>query len=148
MKHFLQVLIAVTIVAFGAGPATAASTEPDTAQVSALRVMQGLLKTGKYAEFSREWCHPHLQQQLPGGSSEWLKSANGKAVVRLYADVIRAIDAKAGPDTLIARPQTRPDQYEFILVAIRNQSPAARTGAQWHLELQLHQGRWKLMDTD
>lgn len=79
---------------------------------------------------------------------EWMRSEQGKAVVRLYAEVLRAVDAGAAPDVLIAQPQAQPDQYEFILVAVRKKNAAERAGSQWHLELQLHGGKWKLLDTD
>ena len=108
-----------------------------------------MLKAGKYEEFYRDWCHPHLQEQL--GSKEFVESMKsdwGKAVVRLYADVIRAIDTKAGLDTLYAGAQKQKDQYEFILVAARKQQATGRSNTQWHLEIQLHEGKWKLMDTD
>lgn len=108
-----------------------------------------MLAAGKFEEFYRDWCHPHLQQQLTSKQFvEWMKTDKGKADVRLYADVLRAIDTKAGPDVLIAQAQEQKDQYEFILVATSKQRLAGRSGAQWHLEIQLHEGKWKLMDTD
>lgn len=127
----------------------AAAAEKESPQVTAVRSMHSMLAVGKYEEFYRDWCHPHLQQQLSSKEFvEWMKSDKGKADVQLFADVVRAIDTKAGPDVLIAQAQKENDQYEFILVATSKQKLAGRSGAQWHLEIQLHEGKWKLMDTD
>jgi hypothetical protein len=141
-------IITITTVAVLLAIASAAA-EKDTAQVAAIRSMHAALVTGKYADFYRDWCHPHLREQLTVEEfDKWMASEKGKAILKLYADVIRAIDTKAGPDVLISRAQDKPDQYEFILVALRKTSASDRAGAQWHLELQLHEGKWKLMDTD
>ena len=147
MIKSLQIVAMATHLAFISTPAAAA--EKESAQVAAVRSMHSVLAAGKYQEFYRDWCHPHLQRQLGAKEfAEWMKSDKGKAVVRLYASVIGAIDTKAGSDTLIARAEEQKDKYEFILVATGKQNAADRAGAQWHLEIQLHEGKWKLMDTD
>jgi len=42
---------------------TVASAE-ETVQAKAVRAMQKALKEGDYKAFYRDWCHPHLQEQL------------------------------------------------------------------------------------
>ena len=118
-------------------------------QVSAVRSMHAALVKGDYAAFYREWCHPNLQLQLSSEQFvEWITSDRGKPVARLCADIIKAAEGKARPEELVAQPQEQADRYEFILVSERRKSRTERAGAQWHLELQLHEGKWKLLDTD
>lgn len=120
-----------------------ARAQKETEQVAAIKSMHAALAAGKYSEFYRDWCHPHWQQQISVEMfAESMRLGRAKTITRLYADVIRAIDAQAGPEVLIACAQDQADQYEFILVSQR------WSGALWHLELQLHEGKWKLMDTD
>ena len=126
-----------------------ARAEGDSPQLAATRAMHAALKTADYATFYRDWCHPHIQEQLTAAEFvEWMKSEKGAAIARLIADVLAAIDGKAGAEVVVAQAQDKPEQYEYILVQVRKKSPPERKGAQWHLELQLHDGQWKLMDTD
>ncbi len=146
MKSLAILTIAASIAL--AVPRTLAE-EKEPAQVTAIKSMHGMLTAGKYGDFYRDWCHPHLQGQLSAEAfGLWMQSDKGKAVVALYAEVIRGVDSKAGADVLIAQPQAEKNQYEFILAAVRKQKSFERAGAQWYLEIQLHEGKWKLVDTD
>lgn len=58
--------------------------------------------------------------------------------------MLKAVDEKADKAVLIAGPQQSKDEYEFILVKVKQKS----AGKQWHLELKLEKDKWKLLDTD
>jgi len=124
-------------------------TDRDTPQVAAIRSIHSALLKGDHAAIYVDWCHPHLQKQLD--ENEFVKGMEsdfGKAVTQLFTDVLKAVDEKAGPDEVLAQPQEEEDQYEFILVPLEKQGRGRPRGVLWHLELQLHKGKWKLMDVD
>lgn len=117
--------------------------------VAATRTINKLLVDGKFEEIYREWCHPHLQKQIDEGKfTESMKEDFGKGVIKLFADVVKAIDDKAGPEVIVAQPEEEKEQYEFILTKVKKDNPIGQKGSPWHIELQLHGGKWKLMDTD
>ncbi len=121
----------------------------DTPQVAAVRAMRAVLAKGDYAGFYRDWCHPHIAAQVTAEEFVGhMKSDKGREIIRLYAEVLKHVDAKVGPEALIARPEEKEGQYEFILVSVKALSRGKRATQQWHLELGLHDGKWKLMDTD
>lgn len=121
----------------------------ESPQITTVRSINKLLAAGKFEEVYRDWCHPHIQEQV--GKEEFVESMNedfGKGVVRLFADVIKAIDDKSGPEVLVAQTQEDKDEYEFVLPQVRKDNPFGGKGNPWHIELKLHDGKWKLMDTD
>ena len=125
------------------------TSHQETPQVLALRDMQKILLKGQYEKFYREWCHPHLTKQLTLNEFVvYMKSEEGHAIVALYQDVLKAVDDASGPEILISQPEKDDGQYEFILVVIKKLSSKERNKKQWHLELQLDNGIWKLLDTD
>ena len=121
----------------------------ESPQVAAARNINKLLVAGKFEEVYRDWCHPHLQEQIDKEEFvDSMKEDFGKGVIRLFANVIKAIDDKAEPDVIVAQPQEDQDEYEFILTKVKENNPIGRKGSPWHIELKLHNGKWKLMDTD
>ena len=127
-----------------------ADVRQDTHRIAAIRQMREILKKEDYRAFYQEHCHPHLHKQIEINAFERLMSTpRGEAMgIKLFNEVLDAVDGKADDKVLIARPQAEKDEYEFILVKVRDQLPAERKGRQWHLELKLDEGKWKLMDTD
>jgi hypothetical protein len=134
---------------FATGFSARADEAKETVQISAARTINGLLVAGKFEEVYRDWCHPHLQEQVDKeGFVESMNEDFGKSVIKVFADVAKAIDEKAGADVLVAQPQEDEDEYEFILVMVRKNNPFGKKGSPWHIELKLHDGKWKLMDID
>jgi hypothetical protein len=121
----------------------------ESPQISAARTINKLLVAGKFEDVYRDWCHPHLQKQVDKeGFVEAMTEDFGKGVIKIFADVVKAIDDKAGPDVIVAQPQEDKDEYEFILAKVKKNNPIGRKGNPWHIELKLDEGKWKLMDTD
>ena len=119
----------------------------ETPQTTALRVMQKVLREKDWAGFYEKHAHPHLKDQLDlERFRKFMDGDKGKAIVTLFDEVLKAVDDKADESVLIARhnPENK-DEYEYILVKVQKSD---RKGRQWHLELQLDGGQWKLMDTD
>ena len=128
---------------------TPLDTQQDAPQAAAVRAMHAVLTKGDYAAFYRDWCHPHLTGRLTAEEfTEGMRSDKGTELIRLCAEVLKAVDENAGREVLIARPQEEEGQYELILMSLKGTDRAERSDRQWHLELQLHDGKWKLMDTD
>jgi len=121
----------------------------DIAQVAAVRSMSALLQKGEFVKFYKDWGHPHLQKQLTAEKfAAGMKKDRGKHTLQLFADVIKMIDEKAGKDQFLAQKQESGDEYEFVLVKLKDMSRDERKGRQWHIELKLHEGKWKVMDVD
>lgn len=119
----------------------------DSAQTAALRAMQAALKDRNWTLLHEKHCHPNLQAQIDlERFKKFMDGDKGKAIVDLFGEVLKAVDDKADEQTLIARPQEKKDEYEYILVKV--QRDPDRKGRQWHLELKLDGGQWKLLDTD
>jgi len=118
-----------------------------SAQESAIRSMNSLIKKKQYSELYRNWCHPHLAEQINEPDFiKYMSSTKGKEIDQLFTDVIAAIDNKADKDILISQMKidAKPPSYEYILTKLKHN----KIGFQWHLELQEDNGMWKLMDTD
>lgn len=144
MKTMLALLFALV-----PGFTALAAEAGETPQMAAARTINKLLLGGKFEELYRDWCHPHLRKQLDEDEfSEAMKGDFGKAVTKLFAEVIKAVDDEAGPEVVVARLQEDEDEYEFILKSARENSYRGKRGTLWHLELKLHDGKWKLMDAD
>lgn len=134
-------------LAFAITSVTAA--EADQAAIAATKTMHQLLEAGKFEEVYRDWCHPHLQKQMDAVKfAGWMKSEKGKKVIQLFADIIKAMDEKAGPEVVVAQPEEDKNQYEFILTGVKSRNPIGQKGSEWHLELEFHDGKWKFMDVD
>ena len=158
-------LVAASVVAIATGcepsvggpaavPEAARARPQDSPQLAAVRTMAGLLEKADFEKLYNEWCHPDLQRQLTiERFVDHMRSHRGTAIVQLYRDVLLAADSGAPETVMVARPQERdgPDRYEFVLIETRKRrraNPFERRGPQWHLELGLNDGRWKLVDTD
>ncbi|RMF43487.1 MAG: hypothetical protein D6753_04995 [Planctomycetota bacterium] len=113
----------------------------------AVEAINKLLAKKEFRTLYRTYCHKYLRDQIGEAEFiEFMKGEPGAAIVQLFAEVQKAIKDKNGKDVLIARRQERKDEYEFILVQVK-QMPS-RPGQQWHLELKKEDGKWKLLDTD
>ena len=113
----------------------------------AVKAMNSLLVKQDFKTLYKKHCHKHLRDQLGEAEFvEYMKSDRGIAIVQLFAKVQSAIKNNKGDDFLIARPQEKKDEYEFILVHVEKLS--SRKGQQWHLELKREDNQWKLTDTD
>jgi ABC-type transporter MlaC component len=144
MKTIITTLLTL-VFAFSAS----ADEANESPQISAARTINKLLVAGKFEDVYRDWCHPHLQKQVDKeGFVKSMKEAFGKGVIKIFADVVKAIDDRAGPDVIVAQPQEDKDEYEFILAKVRKNNPIGSKGSPWHIELKLDEGKWKLMDTD
>jgi thiol-disulfide isomerase/thioredoxin len=120
-----------------------------TPQLKAVEQMYSVLLKKDFASFYTDWCHPCLKEQIDKQHFiKWMQSNKGKAVIALYTEIIKAINNNSDQDVLITRLEEIKDEYEFILVKIKAKSYTERAGAQWHLELQRHEDKWKLKDTD
>lgn len=118
-----------------------------SAQESAIRSMDSLIKKKQLSELYLKWCHPHLAEQLSEANFIiYMNSTKGEKIGQLFTDVIAAIDNNAGKDILISQMQNdeKAPSYEYILTKLKHN----KIGFQWHLELQEENGIWKLMDTD
>ncbi|ADB14961.1 hypothetical protein Psta_0266 [Pirellula staleyi DSM 6068] len=136
--------VAAMLVAFAADPTNNAATHTP---VGAVEAMNAILIKQDFAAFYDNHCHQHLRGQIDKKRFvDYMKSEAGAAIIKLFADVHAAITQKAGEDVLIARKSDKPDKYEFCLVQV--ESLPARKGQQWHLELQIEDDQWKLVDTD
>ncbi|MBI5359376.1 MAG: hypothetical protein HZA48_02205 [Planctomycetes bacterium] len=142
---YLFAILAISIM-ISCTTVTPQDTPQNTAQVAAIRAMHGMLMKGDFVVFYRDWCHQHIAKQLTTEEfSEFMRSNKGKEVLRLFTEVLKAADEKAETDVLIARPEDEEGQYEFILKMSQEER---RGGRRWHIELQWHDGKWKLLDTD
>jgi hypothetical protein len=132
------------------GLSALASNVEESPQIAATRSINKLLEAGKFEEVYRDWCHPHLQKQVEEKEFiESMKEDYGKGIIKLFADVIKAIDDKSGPDVVVAQPQEDKDEYEFVLTkGKKDNNTFGGRRSPWHIELKLHDGKWKLMDTD
>ena len=116
-------------------------------QVAAVRTVAKLLAEKNWAKVYADHSHPHVQKQMTAAEFEaTLTGPKGKPMIDVFSDVLKAVDEKAGPDVLLAQPQKDVDEYEFILVKVK--ALPNRMGRQWHLELKLDGGVWKILDTD
>ena len=141
--------VITTLLTFVLNFSALADETKESVQISATRKMNELLVLGKFEEVYRDWCHPHLQGQFDKeGFVESMKKDWGKDVLKVFSDVVKAINDKAGPDVLVAQFQEDKDEYQFILVQVRKNNWVASKGSPWHIELKLHDGKWKLMDID
>ena len=112
-----------------------------------VKAMNSLLVKKDFKTLYKKHCHKHLRDQLSEAEFvKYMKSDRGIAIVQLFAKVQSAIKNDKGDDFLIARPQEKKDEYEFILVHVEKLS--SRKGQQWHLELKREDNQWKLTDTD
>jgi len=121
----------------------------DTKQTpaDAVATMNFMLASGDFTESYMSHCHKHLRDQIDeNGFVKFMQSPRGKAIVDLFAAVEAAVKRKSGQDVVVAQRQENADEYEFILVQVKERFP--RDGEQWHLELKIEDGEWKLMDTD
>lgn len=144
----MRSIIAI-LLTFALGLFALAGELAEAPQIAAARSINKLLEAGKFEEVYRDWCHPHLQKQVDKeGFAESMKGDFGKGVIKLFADAIKAIDEKAGPDVIVAQQQKDQDEYEFILTKVKKSNPIGSKGSPWHIELKLDVGKWKLMDTD
>lgn len=143
-----QLVLRVSLAVASSLAFTSLALGDDSPQVSAVRAFQRVASGNDWATLYADHCHPHIQMQVTAdGFVKVMDSDKGKAIVALFEDVLAAVDSKADAATLISQPTPdRENEYEFILVKVR-QKPT-RKGQQWHLELKLDQGSWKLMDTD
>ncbi|MFT5467431.1 MAG: hypothetical protein ACI8UO_002535 [Verrucomicrobiales bacterium] len=145
MKPICRILLLFTILTVMSAPDLLRAEEIE--QAKSIRSMNQMLADGKFVEFHGQWCHPHLQRQL--GAEEFadsMKEPFGKAVIQLFAETVKLLDAKAGEDKLIAQPQEEDGEFEFVLVEVKGL--AERGDRLWHLELGLHEGKWRLRDVD
>jgi hypothetical protein len=144
MKTIVTALLTL-VFAFSAS----AEVAKESPQITAARTINKLLVEGKFEEVYRDWCHPHLQKQVDkDGFNELMKEDFGKGLIKIFADVVKAIDDKSGPDVIVAQPQEDKDEYEFILAKVKKNNSIGSKGSPWHIELKLDEGKWKLMDTD
>lgn len=133
----------------GSGSVGSALKEEDTPQVKALRAMQKVIKDKDWGKLYTDFAHPHLREQLDLDKFKaFMNGPKGQPVADVFDEVLKAVDSKADKTVLLAQPQEKEGEYEFILVKLKNLPPAERKGRQWHLELGLDDGRWKLLDTD
>ncbi len=141
----MRTLLAIAI-SLAAPPETEDGDKTPTVSET-VAVMNSLFVKREFGEFYKTQCHKHLRDQVDEQEFiECMKGKDGAAILNLFSEVLDAIKQQKGEDVLIARPQDDPDEYEFILVQVRDSR--SRGGRQWHLELKKEDGRWKLMDTD
>lgn len=121
----------------------------DSAQISVLRQMRSVLADQKYTSFYEVYCHPHVQSQLTSTQfEEWMVSEKGTSLLRLYDEVLAANDENSPEREMVAQPEKEDGKYEFILPKVRDSNTLAEQNRFWHIELQLDDGSWKLMDLD
>ena len=125
----------------GADESAAAPKTP----AGAIETMHEVLEKKDYRAFYQHHCHAHLRRQLAEDRFvQDMQGDMGTQVIKLMAAVNEAIAQKLGPETLIARPQDDPEEYEFILPKARRATEAML----WHIELKKENGVWKLKDVD
>lgn len=116
-------------------------------QVAAVRTVAKLLAEKNWAKVYADHTHPKTKERMTAEEfAATLSGPKGKPMIEIFGDVLKAVDEKAGPDVLLAQPQKDVDEYEFILVKVK--ALPNRMGRQWHLELKLDGGAWKVLDTD
>ena len=129
---------------------TVKESENDTKQqapAAAVTKMNSVLAKKDFKAFYKTHCHKWLRDQISEDRFvEYMKSDAGQAITCLFVEVDKAIKQKKGNEILIARPQKKKNEYEFILVEAKESS--SQKGRQWHLELKKEDGKWKLSDTD
>ena len=145
-----MIKLIITIICLLAYTLTAiAEKETEPSPVVATRKINTLLETKKFEEIYSKWCHPHFQKQLNKEKFlELMKGQFGRNTVKVFSEVIKAIDAKAGSDVLTAGYQESQNEYEFSLTQARKVSFRGASNSPWHIELKLHDGIWKLKDID
>lgn len=144
-QHRIGAIIVLSLVL----GATAQAEDETVTQTPSESVgeMNALLAKGDFKSFYEMHCLKHVHDQMSEKQFvDYMKNDSGAAVIKLFSQVDKAIREKAGEDILIARPQEKADEYEFILVEVKKRR--SKIGEQWHLELKKVDGRWKLLDTD
>jgi hypothetical protein len=125
----------------------AAANDPKPTPAKAVEAMHELLAKQKFATFYEKHCHEHMRRQIEKDQFvEFMKGESGLPIIQLIADVHSGLNQKKGEDVLIGREVEGADEYEFILVPAMKMRTGK--GQQWHLELKLEEGQWKLKDTD
>ena len=116
-------------------------------QENAVRSINQLFADGKFDQVHAQWAHPHLQNQVNAEEfADSMKGNFGKGVIQLFNSVVKLLDAKAGEDKLLAKAQDDENEFSFVLVEVK--ALPERGNQKWHLELGLHDGKWKLLDVD
>lgn len=115
----------------------------ETPQIAAVRTMYELLQKRDFANFYQDWCHPHIKKPLTENEFvEYNKAGRGSGTIQILRDVVLATAGNPSAEYLSEKLNPDTQEYAFRVKGV------AKHGTQWHLELQLHEGKWKLMDTD
>jgi hypothetical protein len=126
----------------------AATGGRESAQIGAVRAMEKALREDP-KRFYQDHCHPVFRKDVTVEELEQaMKEAEGKALTALLAAIVKAADAKAGPDVLLPHPQEPEGCYAFILVKVRDRPAAERKGEKWFLNLKADGGAWKLLSVE
>ena len=137
----------------------------ETPQTAALQAMHEVLDKGDYAGFYEDWFH--RPKGVPGPSAEQfeqhMKSDEGKRLTQLFAEVLQAVKAEAGPDVLTVEESKQRSKrpagkdpapsddavetvYSYTLPKVKTKRN--KMGQFWDLELILVGGKWKFLDMD
>jgi len=124
--------------------------EPDETPQESISKSLALLKEKDFEGFYDSRCHEHLRKQV--SKEKFVKAMQGPrgtSITGLYTRVAKFIQSEADDDELIQRKQEHDDEYEFILVEVKEaRMNGQRKDEQWHLELRLENMNWKLADSD
>jgi hypothetical protein len=127
---------------------TAALGGQESLQLGAVRAMEKALREDP-KRFYQDHGHPDFRKDVTVEELEQgMKEAEGKALTALLAAIVRAADAKAGPDVLLPHPQEPEGCYAFILVKVRDKPAAERKGEKWFLNLKADGGAWKFLSVE
>jgi hypothetical protein len=143
-----KLVIAHCLLFLSVGFSTA--EEPDETPQESISKSLTLLKEKDFEGFYDSRCHEHLRKQV--SKEKFVKAMQGPrgaSIAELYTRVAKLIQSEADDNELIQRKQEHDDEYEFILVKVREaRNDGQSKNEQWHLELRLENLKWKLADTD